>query len=215
MSFEQRLAGLRQEYAGIPLTEDVAESDPRVQFRIWMDQAIAADVDLSNAMSLATVEAGQPSLRIVLLKKFDDNGLVFYTNENSRKAAELASNPNAAALFWWPPLSRQLSIQGKVVKISPAESDSYFATRPRASNLSAIASPQSRVVASRAELEQRVAEVAASYQDKPLKRPQDWGGYRLIPREFEFWQGRPDRLHDRLRYRLDNDHTWIQERLAP
>jgi pyridoxamine 5'-phosphate oxidase len=208
---------LRQEYEGRALDEAEMAADPVVQVRRWLDDAVAAGLPIANGMTLATASAhGQPSARIVLLKEIDDRGVVFYTSYDSSKGQELAANPRAAAVLWWAPLHRQIRVQGRVQRVSAAESDAYFATRPRASNLSAMASPQSQVVADRAALEARVAELAAEWQGRDLVRPASWGGYRLVPDSFELWQGRGDRLHDRLRYVRDGaGGAWRIERLAP
>lgn len=213
------IAELREEYAGAPLVEEAAQPDPLAQFQRWLDEAIAAGAPLANAMTLATATArGEPSARIVLLKQVDPCGFVFFTNHGSRKGGELEENPRAALLFYWAELHRQVRIEGRVERVSEAESDAYFATRPRASNLSAIASPQSRPVAGRAALERLVSEVEAALNGDggaALARPDYWGGYRVLPHTLEFWQGRPDRLHDRLRYRQEPDGSWRIDRLAP
>jgi pyridoxamine 5'-phosphate oxidase len=166
-------------------------------------------------MVLATAGPdGQPSARVVLLKRFDARGFVFFGNHESRKAEDLARNPTAALLFWWPDLHRQVRVEGGVERLGAADSDAYFATRPRASNLSAMASRQSRVVASRAALEADVSSCTTAWEGRELERPGNWGGYCLMPRAFEFWQGRQDRLHDRLRYRAAAQ-GWTRERLCP
>lgn len=208
---------LRQEYEGRALDEAEAAADPVMQLQRWLDEAVAAGLPLANGMTLATATAdGQPSARIVLLKEIDDRGVVFYTSYDSRKGQELSANPRAAAVLWWAPLHRQIRVEGRVEVVARDESDAYFATRPRASNLSAMASPQSQVVADRASLERRVDELAARWQGRDLVRPEQWGGYRLVPDRFEFWQGRADRLHDRLRYVRDGaGGRWRIERLAP
>lgn len=212
---DETLAALRQEYAGAPLDERDVDADPIAQFRRWLDDAVRAEIPLANGMTLATVgEGGQPSARIVLLKQADDSGFVFFTSYDSRKGRELAANPLAALVFWWAPLHRQVRIEGRVEPTEADISDRYFHARPPASNVSAIASPQSAPVANRAELERRVEEVLASQPEAALARPSTWGGYRLTPRMLELWQGREDRLHDRLRYRLDAGR-WVIDRLAP
>lgn len=211
-----RFEDLRREYAGTPLEEAAAGDDPFALFDRWWADALAADIELANGMVLATAGAdGQPSARAVLLKGWDRRGFVFYSSYQSRKAEDLEHHPAAALLFWWAPLHRQIRIEGGAAKVTVAESDAYFATRPRASNLSAIASAQSQPVASRAELEGAVAALERDTQGKELERPENWGGYRVSPHAFEFWQGRPDRLHDRLRYRLDESGAWMRERLCP
>jgi pyridoxamine 5'-phosphate oxidase len=206
---------LREEYEGDPLAEGDLLADPLAQLRLWLDRAAEARMPLANGMTLATAgEGGQPSARVVLLKEIDRRGLVFFTSYESRKGRELAANPRAALLLWWPPLHRQVRVEGTVERIAPEESDAYYRSRPRESNLSASASPQSRVLASRAELEERVASARRAAGERELERPGSWGGYRLVPHAVEFFQGRKDRLHDRLRYRLEGD-AWRIERLAP
>lgn len=203
---------LRQEYAGTPLTKRNVDPDPIAQFRRWFSEAEAAGVPMANGMTLATVGAdGQPSARIVLLKAVDERGFSFVTNYDSRKGVELAANPCAALLFWWAALHRQVRVEGAVEKLPAAESDAYFAARPRTSNVSALASEQSRPVESREALEARVAQVPAG----ELSRPAHWGGYVLRPDRLELWQGRADRLHDRLEYHRGEDGTWTIRRLCP
>jgi pyridoxamine 5'-phosphate oxidase len=190
------------------LRERDAADDPLRQFRAWLE-----DERLDNvALATATAE-GAPSVRMVLLKDITERGLTFFTGYESRKGGELAANPRAALLLYWPALGRQVRVEGAVQRIDPAESDAYWATRPGGSRVSAAASPQSRVVADRAELERRVAHVRERYGDEP-PRPETWGGFRLEPVVWEFWQHRDDRLHDRLRYRRDGE-SWVRERLAP
>ena len=216
MSHDSKLAGMRREYSGPPLTKESVAGDPFAQFTRWFDEVVAQEVPIGNGMTLATVDAdGQPSARIVLLKSFDERGFVFFTNYGSRKGRELGNNPKAALLFWWEPLQRQIRIEGEVERVSDAESDAYFASRPRASNLSAMASPQSQPIPNRQWLQQRVAQLREQWAGKELERPPLWGGYRLIPRYFEFWQGRTDRMHDRVCYRLQRGGTWQLECMAP
>lgn len=215
-SNHQIFSGLRQEYAGNRLLEHEVPAEPYELFQAWLNDVVAAAVPLANGMTLATVEPdGRPTARVVLLKSFDPRGFVFFTNYESRKGRTLESNPAAALLFWWQPFDRQVRIEGTIERIDDAESDQYFSSRPRESNLSAMASPQSRVIASRAWLEQRVDEVRRSWHDRPLERPAHWGGYRVRPSYFEFWQGQPDRMHDRLCYTGTAEDGWLIHRLAP
>lgn len=194
----------------VELFEDEADPDPLRQFARWRDEA----GDVAGAVALATAtQEGAPSLRMVLLKGVDEQGLTFFSNYESRKGAELAANPRAALLAYWPALGRQVRVEGEVTRLDPAESDAYFATRPPRSRVSAAASPQSAVLSDRAELERLVADARARYGGDP-PRPESWGGYRLAPATWEFWQHREDRLHDRLRYRRDGT-SWLVERLAP
>jgi pyridoxamine 5'-phosphate oxidase len=208
------LAALRKSYERAELDESSAHSDPLQQFALWLQQALDAQVPEPNAMTLATVGAdGRPSTRIVLIKGLDARGIVWYTNYDSRKGRELENNPYAALQFHWVELERVVRIEGRVEKVSAEESDAYFASRPLDSRIGAWASPQSQVIASRALLVANAAKIGARYVLSP-PRPPHWGGYRLVPDSFEFWQGRKSRLHDRLRYRLDGGQ-WVRERLAP
>jgi len=197
------------------LIEKGVESDPVAQFAQWYERAQATVKPLPDAVALATATpAGHPSLRMVLLKGFDAHGFVFYTNYRSRKGRELARNPRAALLFYWGELERQVRIDGRVERLMARESEEYFATRPRGSLLSAWASSQSALVAGRGPLERRFADFARKYPDA-VPRPPHWGGYRLVPEAFEFWQGREDRLHDRILYRRVRGGRWRIARLAP
>jgi pyridoxamine 5'-phosphate oxidase len=210
------VADLRKEYTLHGLSEADALPDPIEQFRAWFDAAVAAQLPEPNAMTLATATAdGRPSARIVLLKDVDARGFVFFTNYQSRKGSELAENPYAALIFYWAELERQVRIEGVVAQIDPDESEAYFQSRPRGSRLGAWASAQSTVIAGREELERRLDEVTAAYADRVLPRPPHWGGYRVTPDVIEFWQGRPSRLHDRLRYTRNADGGWVIERLSP
>ena len=206
---------MRREYTRAALAEADVDADPVVQFGRWFEQAEQAGLLEPHAMTLATATPdGRPSARMVLLRGFDERGFCFYTNHESRKGVELAANPRAALVFWWGELERQVRIEGPVAPTSRAESEAYFHSRPPGSQLSAAASPQSRVIQDRAVLERRVAELAADSADGQVPLPDFWGGYRLTHEVVEFWQGRPNRLHDRLRYRRAGD-GWKIERLAP
>ena len=198
------------------LMENDLDPDPFVQFERWFEAAKAAQPILPEGFTLATASAdGRVSARVCLLKSFDRHGFVFFTNYNSRKGAELHENPRASLCFWWPALERQVRVEGAVVKTTTEESDAYFATRPRGSQLSAWASCQSEPIAGRGGLESRFADMQKTYCDRPIPRPPHWGGYRVIPVWIEFWQGREDRLHDRFAYRLRESQDWVIERLSP
>jgi pyridoxamine 5'-phosphate oxidase len=197
------------------LRETDLDPDPVEQFRSWFASAREVIPDRPEALTLATVTAdGRPAARIVLLKEFDATGFVFYTNFHSAKGRELDANPHASLLFWWVPLDRQVRVDGSVTRVSAEESDAYFATRPRGSQLGAWASEQSSVITGRGDLDARVQEMEQTYRDLTIPRPPHWGGYRVAPDMFEFWQGRADRLHDRFRYRRAGSE-WIVERLSP
>ena len=209
------IADLRKSYELAELVESAALSDPLKQFELWLAEAIAAKVPEPNAMTLATVGSDmRPSTRIVLIKGLDARGPVWFTNYQSRKGVEVAGNPYAALQFHWVEMERTVRIEGVVEKISADDSDAYYHSRPLGSRISAWASPQSDVVASRDFLVAHEAEFAAKFGDNP-PRPPHWGGYRLTPDNWQFWQGRPSRLHDRLRYTLQADSAWLRERLAP
>lgn len=206
---------LRIEYRAGVLNEQDAPKDPLALFREWLDRAFAENLPEPNAMLVATAALdGKPSARVALLREMDERGLVFFTNYASRKGKELESNPFAALVFFWLPLHRQIRVEGRVERIAAAESDAYFDSRPRGSQLASAASPQSAVIPNRDVLEARVKELEARFPNRVL-RPPHWGGYRVIPDVFEFWQGRENRMHDRLRYTRGVGDVWVMERLAP
>lgn len=210
------IADLRKEYTRHGLSEDAIASDPISQFRAWFDEARVVTRGEPNAMTLATVGTdGRPSARMVLLTGFDELGFVFFTNYESRKGQELAATGVAALVFYWPELERQVRVEGTVERVLPDESDAYYASRPLGSRLGAWASPQSQIIAGRTAIEARLAEAEARFADGEPPRPAHWGGFRVLPDMVEFWQGRPNRLHDRLRYTRAPDGVWLIERLAP
>jgi pyridoxamine 5'-phosphate oxidase len=209
------IADLRKSYERAELNEQASQADPLTQFDQWLQEAIAAQVPEPNAMTLATVGGDlRPSVRVVLIKGFDPRGIVWYTNYASRKGQELAGNPYAALQFHWVELERTVRIEGLVEKVSAEESDAYFHSRPLDSRIGAWASPQSEVISGRGVLVANAALYGAKFLLQP-PRPPHWGGYRLKPDHWQFWQGRPSRLHDRLRYALQADGGWLRERLAP
>lgn len=209
------LAGIRQVYQKQSLLEESVDRNPLDQFKVWWDEVIQSGIDEPNAMNLSTCSyEGQPSSRIVLLKEVNENGFIFFTNYNSRKGKEMEQNNFVSILFFWKELERQVRIEGKVEKIPAAKSDEYFASRPRESQIGAWSSPQSTVIEDRSILEKNEKQYADQFQNQNIERPQHWGGYLVIPQQIEFWQGRPGRLHDRLRYSL-REKLWVIERLAP
>jgi pyridoxamine 5'-phosphate oxidase len=214
---DPRATHARKEYDRGSLDEATVYRDPIRQFAAWYDAAVAAGIPEPEAMTLATATPdGRPSARVVLLRSFDARGFCFFTNYDSRKGRELAANPHAAVAFHWAVLERQVRIEGRVEQTTAAESDAYFHSRPSASRIGAWSSPQSRVIASRAELEALVARYAAEHPDESaIPRPPHWGGFRLVPERIEFWQGRPSRLHDRLRFERQAGGSWQLDRLAP
>lgn len=210
-----RIRQLRKEYALGHLDENQVHASPTGQFQQWLDEALAAGLNEPYAMALGTVnDEGQPSVRIVLLRGFDESGFMFFTNYESRKGQDLLTQPKAALTFFWQELERQVRIEGTVERATAAESDAYFLSRPRENRIGAWASPQSQVLRDRAELDALLDQRVEAFEGTEVQRPAHWGGYRLRPHSIEFWQGRPSRLHDRIRYRLV-DGVWLRERLAP
>lgn len=210
------ISGLRKEYTYAALRKSELDPNPFKQFEKWFQHAVAANLLLPDAMMLATAtKDGKPSARIVVLRAFDERGLVFYTDYESQKGRELKENPYAALVFHWAELERQVRITGQVYKVSREESESYFQSRPIESRLSASASRQSQVIDNREVLEEKVEQLKIAYPYGNIPLPPYWGGFRLVPNTFEFWQGRPNRLHDRFRYTLQPDKSWLIERLSP
>jgi pyridoxamine 5'-phosphate oxidase len=210
------IAGLRQDYKLKTLDEKDVSPDPIMQFSKWWDEAVASDIAEVNAMTLSTVdETGQPSSRIVLLKGFDQNGFVFFTNYRSHKASQMEANEKVSLLFFWKELERQVRIQGVVSKIPASDSDEYFQSRPEGSKIGAWASPQSQVIPSRNIIEDNVKEIEKKFGGMPVSRPPHWGGYIVRPNYMEFWQGRSSRLHDRIQFEPEAGGTWRISRLAP
>ena len=212
---KENIQNLRQEYRAAELAEADIDKSPFKQFEAWFKAALDAQLFEPNVMTLATADAsGRPSARILLLKGFDENGFVFYTNYESKKGKDLLENPQAAIVFFWPELERQVRVEGIITKVSEEASTTYFHSRPKGSQIGAAASPQSSVITDRKPLEDRVEELKETYKDEQVPRPAHWGGYVLQPDHIEFWQGRPSRLHDRITYTLE-DGSWKINRLAP
>jgi pyridoxamine 5'-phosphate oxidase len=212
---QQPIADIRKDYKQQTLSESDVAPTPMAQFDKWWSDAIASNIDEVNAMTLATITSdGKPAARIVLLKGYDENGFVFYTNYESNKAKDLATNPYASVVFFWKELERQVRVEGTVIKTSSSVSDAYFTSRPKGSQIGAWASPQSQVITNRTMLEEQVVSLNKTYENAPIQRPAHWGGYVIQPTQIEFWQGRSSRLHDRIRYRLINQN-WVIDRLAP
>ena len=212
----KKIADIRRDYSHQVLSEKDVEASPFIQFDKWWKEALQAEIDEVNAMTLATATAdGLPSARIVLLKGFNEKGFIFFTNYESYKGMQLAENPKACLVFFWKELERQVRITGLVVKISSGESDEYFHSRPEASQIGAWASPQSRVIENRHWLDEKFNELVNKMEGSDIKRPPHWGGYLVKPVVIEFWQGRPSRLHDRIQYTLEETGNWKIERLAP
>lgn len=215
MTKSPSLADIRREYGSLDLNEQQVQSCPITQFNDWFSEIIAIEPSDPTAMLLSTVdEHGCPDSRVVLLKGVEDGGFIFYTNYQSTKAIQIENNPNVALNFYWPSMARQVRVRGRVQRVSEAQSDAYFSSRPKASQFSAIVSPQSREISSRVELEVALTKVIAQHQQDNIMRPDHWGGYMVIPNEFEFWQGRDSRLHDRIHYVLA-EGQWTHRRLAP
>ena len=216
MSTDIDINKLRNNYQTVMLNKQIAKKNPFAQFQLWFDEVLASELSEPNAMNLATVsKEGEVSSRMVLLKTFDETGFVFFTNYNSSKAQDIQSTKNAAINFWWDMLYRQVRIDGRVEKIPREDSVGYFHSRPVGSQIGAIASQQSRVIKNYTVLEKEYRRLEQYYKNKEIPCPEHWGGYRVIPKLFEFWQGRPNRLHDRLRYTQTSTEAWSIERLSP
>jgi pyridoxamine 5'-phosphate oxidase len=212
----RNIADIRKDYQLQTLDEQEVQPHPLRQFDRWWEQALHAEIDEVNAMTIATVDAeGNPNARIVLLKGLDETGFVFFTNYASGKANEIENHPNVCLVFFWKELERQVRVRGLIVKIDAQENDAYFFSRPIGSQIGAWASPQSQVIENRLFLEQRVQAYEKQFSAEAITRPAHWGGYRVVPEEVEFWQGRSNRLHDRIRYRKAEGEAWLMERLAP
>lgn len=210
------IADIRRDYQREGLSETDVKSNPFVQFDVWWSEAMASEIDEVNAMTIATATTdGKPSARIVLLKGYDPQGFVFFSNYHSHKGIQIEKNPFCCLVFFWKELERQVRIEGSIQKISAKESDAYFNSRPTSSQIGAWASPQSKTIPSRDVLEENVIELEKSFANKEIERPPHWGGYRVQPNLVEFWQGRPSRLHDRIQYSLTSESNWKIERLAP
>lgn len=211
-----KLADLREDYHAPPFNKKNVHKNPLEQFKIWFQDILQIELPLPNAMTLATTTVlGKPSARIVLLKGVTEKGFIFYTNYNSKKGKEIAQNPYAALLFYWPPLHRQIRIEGKITKTDVAFSETYFQSRPKDSQISATASPQSNIINDNSSLKIEIEKIQKKFKDQDqLPLPENWGGYLLVPILFEFWQGQPNRLHDRIQYTLQNNE-WKIDRLAP
>ena len=211
-----KIADIRKDYQLQTLSEQDISADPIQQFTKWWEEAIQSEIDEVNAFTLATSSLqGKPSARIVLLKGYDNKGFIFFTNYESAKGNELANNPQASMVFFWKELQRQIRIEGSIEKVSPRESDEYFSSRPEGSRIGAWASPQSKIITDRSEIEINAQKYQQQYADGNIPRPPYWGGYRLKPLQIEFWQGRANRLHDRIQYTVQKDNSWKIERLAP
>jgi pyridoxamine 5'-phosphate oxidase len=210
------IADIRKEYKLHSLSENEVDRDPIRQFTRWWQETIASEIDEANAMTLSTASAqGKPFARIVLLKGYDNNGFVFFTNYESKKGKEIGENPRATLLFFWKELERQVRIEGTVEKVNEKDSDAYFSSRPLESRIGAWASPQSRIIESRETLEANVQKIKQQFPGENIPRPPHWGGYIVVPETIEFWQGRPNRLHDRILYTLIAQNNWSIQRLAP